>query len=250
LAEKRIALVIGNNDYLEVPKLQKAVGDANAIAEKLTKLGFKVTLAVDLDRRKLNLALSKLYSDIEPGDTVAVHFSGHGVELQGQNYLLPIDAPAPENGGEDLLKSETLSLQQLVETLVDKKAGARILIIDACRDNPFAVPSSCIQQAMAKPLSIVWTRRILRLHQSTRVYCLSGSINLASLSETLRPPFAKMCSTWRKPWGMNNTLRTTTKCRQTSCYRLQVLLRKRPILSPPKSKNCQRLTHQNSHHPS
>jgi Caspase domain/Bacterial SH3 domain len=137
-AEKRIALVIGNNDYLEVPKLQKAVGDAKAIAEKFTKLGFKVTVALDLDRRKLNQALSRLYSDIEPGDTVAVHFSGHGVEMQGQNYLLPIDAPAPENGGEDLLKSETLSLQQLVETLVDKKAGARILIIDACRDNPFA----------------------------------------------------------------------------------------------------------------
>jgi hypothetical protein len=138
MAEKRIALVIGNNDYQEVPKLQKAVGDAKAIADKFTKLGFKVTLALDLDRRKLNQALARLYSDIEPGDTVAVHFSGHGVELQGQNYLLPVDAPAPENGGEDLLKSETLSLQQLVETLVDKKAGARILIIDACRDNPFA----------------------------------------------------------------------------------------------------------------
>lgn len=137
-AEKRIALVIGNNDYQEVPKLQKAVGDAKAIAEKLSKLGFKVTVALDLDRRKLNQALSRLYSDIEPGDTVAVHFSGHGVELQGQNYLLPIDAPAPENGGAELLKSETLSLQMLVETLVDKKAGARILIIDACRDNPFA----------------------------------------------------------------------------------------------------------------
>ncbi len=137
-AEKRIALVIGNNDYQEVPKLQKAVGDAKAVGEKLTKLGFKVTTALDLDRRKLNQALSKFYSDIEPGDTVAVHFSGHGVELQGQNYLLPIDAPAPDNGGADLLKSETLSLQLLVETLVDKKAGARILIIDACRDNPFA----------------------------------------------------------------------------------------------------------------
>jgi Caspase domain/Bacterial SH3 domain len=137
-AEKRIALVIGNNDYQEVPKLQKAVGDAKAVGEKFSKLGFKVTVALNLDRRKLNQALSRLYSDIEPGDTVAIHFSGHGVELQGQNYLLPIDAPAPENGGEELLKSETLSLQMLVETLVEKKAGARILIIDACRDNPFA----------------------------------------------------------------------------------------------------------------
>ncbi len=137
-AQKRIALVIGNNNYQEVPKLEKAVGDAKAISAKLSGLGFQVTTALDLDRRKLNQTLSRFYGAIEPGDTVLVHFSGHGVELQGQNYLLPIDAPAPDDGGVDLLKAETLPLQNLVETLVEKGAGARILIIDACRDNPFA----------------------------------------------------------------------------------------------------------------
>jgi Caspase domain/Bacterial SH3 domain len=137
-AERRLAIVIGNNDYQDVPKLEKAVGDSTAIGLKLEKLGFTVTKALNVDRRKMNQALSRFYESIEPGDTVLVQYSGHGVELQGQNYLLPIDAPAPDNGGVELLKSETISLQVLIETLVDKKAGARILIIDACRDNPFA----------------------------------------------------------------------------------------------------------------
>ncbi len=138
LAEKRLALVIGINDYKEVPKLEKAVGDADAIGDKLEKLGFQVTKALNPDRRALNLALSKLYGEIEPGDTVLVHYSGHGIEIAGQNFLLPADIPAPETGQEDLLKSESLPLSMLVDTLGEKGAGVRILIIDACRDNPFA----------------------------------------------------------------------------------------------------------------
>ncbi len=136
-AAKRLALVIGNNDYLEVPKLNKAVGDATAIGEKLSGLGFEVTTALNLDRRKLNQELSKLYSKIEPGDTVLVQYSGHGVELGGQNYLLPTDIPLPKEGGAELMKSEALAVNTLVETLEQKGAGARILILDACRDNPF-----------------------------------------------------------------------------------------------------------------
>lgn len=138
LAAKRLALVIGNNDYTEVPKLEKAVGDATAIGEKLAAMGFDVTTAFNMDRRNLNQALSKLYGKIEPGDTVLIQYSGHGVEIAGQNYLLPIDIPLPTDGGSELLKSEALPLNTLVQTLEDKGAGARILIIDACRDNPFA----------------------------------------------------------------------------------------------------------------
>jgi hypothetical protein len=137
-AAKRLALVIGNNDYKEVPKLEKAVGDATAIGQKLAAMGFDVTTAFNLDRRNLNQALSKLYGKIEPGDTVLVQYSGHGVEIAGQNYLLPTDIPLPTDGGTELLKSEAFPLNTLVQTLEDKGAGARILIIDACRDNPFA----------------------------------------------------------------------------------------------------------------
>jgi Caspase domain len=137
-AARKLALVIGINNYKEVPKLEKAVGDAEAIGQALSGLGFEVSTALDVDRRGLNLALSKLYASIEPGDTVLVQYSGHGVQIESDNYLLPADVPAPEDGNADLLKSESLRLNTLVDTLTAKGAAATILIIDACRDNPFA----------------------------------------------------------------------------------------------------------------
>lgn len=137
-AARKLALVIGINNYQAVPKLEKAVGDAKAIGQALAKLGFQVTTALDLDRRGLNQALSKLYASIEPGDTVLVHFSGHGVQIESDNYLLPADVPAIEDGNSELLKSESLRLFTLMDTITTKGAGATILIIDACRDNPFA----------------------------------------------------------------------------------------------------------------
>ena len=137
-AARKLALVIGINNYREVPKLEKAIGDAEAIGKALSGLGFQVTTALDMDRRGLNLALSKLYSSIEPGDTVLVHYSGHGVQIENDNYLLPADVPAPGDGNAELLKSESLRLLTLVDTITAKGAGATILIIDACRDNPFA----------------------------------------------------------------------------------------------------------------
>ncbi len=137
-AEKKLALVIGINNYQEIPKLEKAVGDAQAIGQTLAGLGYQVSTALDMDRRGLNLALSKLYASIEPGDTVLVHYSGHGVQIENDNYLLPADVPAPTDGNAELLKSESLRLLTLIDTLGQKGAGARILIIDACRDNPFA----------------------------------------------------------------------------------------------------------------
>jgi hypothetical protein len=137
-AERKLALVIGNNNYQDVPKLEKAVGDAKAIGETLAGLGFEVSTALDMDRRGLNLALSKLYASISPGDTVLLHYSGHGVQIENDNYLLPTDVPAPADGNVELLKSESIRLLTVVETLGEKGAGARILIIDACRDNPFA----------------------------------------------------------------------------------------------------------------
>jgi hypothetical protein len=137
-AERKLALVVGQNDYQEVPKLQKAVGDSKAIAEALAGLGFEVTTAENVDRRGFNTALSKFYASIEPGDTVLFQYSGHGVQIENDNYLLPVDVPAPTDGNPELLKGESIRLLSVVDTLAMKGAGARILIIDACRDNPFA----------------------------------------------------------------------------------------------------------------
>jgi len=77
-AAKRVALVIGNNDYENVPKLQKAVNDADAISKELAKLGFEVVTAQDVGRRAMSRALVELEGKVGAGDTALVYFAGHG----------------------------------------------------------------------------------------------------------------------------------------------------------------------------
>ncbi len=136
-AAGRHALVIGVNDYQLVTPLKKAVGDAEAMRDTLSRLGFDVDLVLNPTRRQLNRAISDFQLKIQPGDVALVHFSGHGVEINGQNYLLPADIPKPRAGESDFLEAEALSLQDLVSRISSAGATTRIFIIDACRDNPF-----------------------------------------------------------------------------------------------------------------
>jgi uncharacterized caspase-like protein len=136
-AEERLALVVGIDAYREVPRLEKAVGDAHAVAATLQGLGFTVTEVDDPDRRSLNQAISTFGATISVGDTVFVHFSGHGVEIDGENYLLAADAPKPTSGREDFIKSEAVPMSALVSRMADAGAAVRVFVIDACRDNPF-----------------------------------------------------------------------------------------------------------------
>jgi hypothetical protein len=137
-AEARRALIVGINDYREIPPLQKAVGDADALKATLESLGFTVDLVLNADRRELNRAVSSFQSSLQPGDTALIHFSGHGVEIDGQNYLLPADIPKPQSGQQDFIKSEAVSLGDLMQRIAASGASTRIFIVDACRDNPFA----------------------------------------------------------------------------------------------------------------
>ena len=93
-AEKRVALVIGNNDYKNVPKLQKAVNDARTMGDTLKQLGFNVMVAENLNRQQFSQTLLAFDSAVEAGDTAFFFFAGHGFEIAGQNYLLPTDVPA------------------------------------------------------------------------------------------------------------------------------------------------------------
>lgn len=137
-AEARRALIVGINDYREIPPLKKAVGDAEALKATLESLGFTVDLVLNADRRELNRAVSAFQSELQPGDTALIHFSGHGVEIDGQNYLLPADVPKPQSGQQDFIKSEAVSLGDLMQRVASSGATTRIFIVDACRDNPFA----------------------------------------------------------------------------------------------------------------
>jgi uncharacterized protein len=137
-AQTRRALVVGVNDYQNVPRLAKAVGDAQALKTSLEKLGFTVDLLVNPDRRAFNLGVSAFTAKLKPGDVALFHFSGHGVSLDGENFLLPIDVPKPGSADKEVLKAESFGLSGLVERIRASNARTTILILDACRDNPYA----------------------------------------------------------------------------------------------------------------
>ena len=141
-AGKRVALVIGNNDYEHVPALKKAVNDAEAISQELARLGFDVVSAENVGRRAMSRAMVELESKIETGDTALIYFAGHGFAVDGTNYLLPIDVPEAGPGEEGLVRDASFAASGLSDRLQEKGAATVILILDVCRDNPFALPGS------------------------------------------------------------------------------------------------------------
>jgi hypothetical protein len=136
-AAKRVALVIGNNDYKNVPKLQKAVNDARVMGDTLKQLGFSVMVAENQNRQQFSQTLLAFDNAVEPGDTAFFFYAGHGFEIAGQNYLLPTDVPAAVEGQEELVRDASVLADRVIERLQNKRARTSILVFDACRNNPF-----------------------------------------------------------------------------------------------------------------
>jgi hypothetical protein len=136
-AAKRVALVVGNNDYKNVPKLQKAVNDARTMGETLKQLGFSVMLAENQTRQAFSETLLAFDKAVEPGDTAFFFYAGHGFEIAGQNFLLPTDVPAATEGQEELVRDASVLADRIIERLQNRKVRTAILVFDACRNNPF-----------------------------------------------------------------------------------------------------------------
>src|SRR5579871_1429974 len=133
-AERRVALVIGNDYYENLPKLRKAVADADSYAEVLKAKGFdQVILEHDLTRGKLDEAIATFLDQIQPGDTALFAYSGHGWSDGTQNYIVGTDAPA--GGSQDLLTRISIPLRNGVNGILDaldqKGAALKVAIIDA-----------------------------------------------------------------------------------------------------------------------
>lgn len=140
-AEKRVALVVGIDNYDNLPpeqQLLKARNDATAMQETLGGIDFGVVPGIDLDRSEFNRKLLEFEQKLQPGDVAAVFYAGHGVEIDGQNYLLPRDIPAVVIGQDELLIREAIELDSIMEMLQKKGTRINLIILDACRDNPFA----------------------------------------------------------------------------------------------------------------
>ena len=136
-AEKRVALVIGNNDYKNVPKLQKAVNDARTMGDTLKQLGFSVMVAENQSRAAFSQTLLAFDAAVGPGDTAFFFYAGHGFEIAGQNFLLPTDVPAAGEGQEELVRDASVLADRIIERLQNRKVRTAILVFDACRNNPF-----------------------------------------------------------------------------------------------------------------
>jgi hypothetical protein len=124
-AEKRVALVVGNNDYRNVPKLQKAVNDARTMGDTLRQLGFEVMVAENQNRQQFSQSLLAFDNAVGPDDTAFFFYAGHGFEIAGQNYLLPTDVPAATEGQEELVRDASVLADRIVERLQNRRCAPR-----------------------------------------------------------------------------------------------------------------------------
>ncbi|MGE4194219.1 MAG: caspase family protein [Pseudodesulfovibrio sp.] len=133
-AAKRVALVIGNGGYASSP-LKNPVNDAKDMADKLRGLGFEVTLLTDAGRRKMEDAIHAFDARLGGANVRLFYYAGHGMQVQGANYLIPVDA---EVRAERDIKYEAVNAGRVLDGMADAGPGVNILILDACRNNPFA----------------------------------------------------------------------------------------------------------------
>ena len=131
---QRVALVIANSDYENTSQLANPAGDAALVAGALREAGFDtVEIATDLDQSAFNAALRDFSELAEGADAALVYYAGHGIESGGRNWLLPVDAKLER---ERDMRFEAIDLENVVDSLFGAKL--RIVVLDACRNNPFA----------------------------------------------------------------------------------------------------------------
>ena len=154
----RKALIIGNDLYTDVPKLQNAAADAEAMSKALEGVGFKVSKHLNLNEKAFKQALRDFRLNIQGGDEVLFFFAGHGVQLGSANYLLPTDIKGDH---EEQVKDEAIQLQKVLDDLQEKKTKFALAVIDACRDNPFKGQSRAIGGRGLAPTSAATGQMIM-----------------------------------------------------------------------------------------
>ena len=131
--ERRVALVIGNSSYRNAPVLPNTVNDARDMVVALRKVGFEVVDGIDLDKRGMDSALTRFARLAQDADAAMFYFAGHGFQFNGENYLVPVEAKIEDEVG---VQYETTRLNDVV-TALNYAKGVKIMVLDACRNNPF-----------------------------------------------------------------------------------------------------------------
>jgi hypothetical protein len=133
--QKRTALIIGNSNYQKTGQLLNPINDATDMANTLKELGFDVIVLKDADRRQMGDALNEFHTKLRQGGVGVFYYAGHGIQVEGENYLVPIDAQLQRE--EDVVY-ETLPVGKILGAMENAGNQTNILILDACRDNPFS----------------------------------------------------------------------------------------------------------------
>jgi len=144
--EKRIALVIGNGAYKSDP-LRNPVNDATDIADALEGLGFSVSLKIDADQRNMKQAIRAFGKRLRKGGIGLFYFAGHGVQVRGINYLIPIGVRIESEAD---VEYEAVDAGRVLAQMEEAENSLNIIILDACRDNPFARSFRSSSSGLAK----------------------------------------------------------------------------------------------------
>jgi uncharacterized caspase-like protein len=153
-AERSVALVIGNGAYQNAPRLDNAVLDASAVAEAFRKLGFEVVDGYDLDITAMRTRVAEFSAKLPGARSAVIYYAGHGISVDEENYLIPTDIVLRSPTDLDL---GAISLS-LVLKQMKREDHVNVVILDACRDNPFAEAL-----ARSKTRSIVGERGLSRI---------------------------------------------------------------------------------------
>lgn len=133
--ERRVALVVGNTAYKNVPPLANPAADADAVGDVLKSIGFQiVTVKHDLTREAFVQAIRTFEDDVDRADWALIYYAGHGIEVNGRNYMIPTDARLKSDRD---IPDETISLDRIL-TATERANKIRLIILDACRENPFS----------------------------------------------------------------------------------------------------------------
>lgn len=144
---RRVALIVGNSNYNSVYSLKNAVSDSSSVSAVLSRLGFEVIEVSDVTRSEFSKALDKFSAAAQDAEAAVFYYSGHGFQLGGSNFLVPVDAKL--NNRDTILK-ETLRLNDVIKAVQDKNRQT-LIFLDACRNNP--LPESVRGKTMVDGLA-------------------------------------------------------------------------------------------------
>ncbi len=181
-AQGRVALVIGESNYRSVSPLANPSADARLVAGALARAGFDVRLGLDLDKTALTAAVEAFARDAQQADVATVYYAGHGIEADGRNWLLPVDAQITQ-------ASDMTSAAVPFETIARSLAGAtvKIVALDACRDNPFAARLAA---------GGVVNRGLAEVELDGYVVMYAAAVGAVALDGQTNSPFATSFARW------------------------------------------------------